>query len=181
MKSREEKLNAIIEKFFDGLGYGEIEVFQDDEFAYYYNTEEISYTLCDNAWSDLGFSAYIQKNYPDCPTISIFTLSLLHELGHHITKASLNKRKTREAKKQKKNIENTLCDDMEKAIHLQMVYCGLYDEKKATDKAVELLKKNYKWCLKFEYFFRKVLQETAAAAVSDEDHLVNIITKLATC
>lgn len=159
-KSKEEKLNKIIETFFKGLGY-DIEVEQSDEFCAYCKDDVISYTLHDTAYNDLAFMNYIRNNYK-IPPISIFTMSLLHELGHIITYPRLNKVKYFKAHLKKQAIEKMTVNNMKKAIAVNTYYCGLYDEAIATKKAVELLLKNYNWCLKFEYHFQEALRNADA-------------------
>ena len=156
---KEEKLNELIEIFYEGLGY-DIEVEQGDEFCAYCKDDIISYTLHDIAYNDLAFKNYLQKNY-DLPPISTFTMSLLHELGHIITYPRLNKVKYFDAQLKKQVINRLTANSMKTAIAINTYYFGLYDEKKATDKAVELLLKNYEWCLKFEYFFKEELRARA--------------------
>lgn len=157
-----EKLNDCVDDFFNELGYGEITSSLEDEFAYYPETEEITYTLFDIAYFDLGFQKYIQTNYPNCPTISIFTLSLLHELGHHITRDSLNPVEWLYSSFEKKAFHSKKANNMEDAIAMQMKYCNLYDERIATRKAIEILEENYKTCLDFELHFHNILVHAAA-------------------
>lgn len=156
------RINELIEKFFKRLGYGELEAFYADEFAFYPLTEEISYTLCDNVWSDLGFSKYVRKNFPKCPECSLFTISLLHEVGHYVTKDTLNRKKFKESRARKKAIEKIKVNSVSKAIKVQLYYCSLYDERIATAAAVKILKKNYKLVLDFEYALRKVVKDAGA-------------------
>ena len=155
-----KNIDKLIETFFEGMGYN-LKVKQSDEFAYYSNGL-ITYTLHDTAYNDIGFAKYIRKHYKNIPECSLFTLSLLHELGHHITMPTLNRKKWRKAKAIKKKIENVTVNSMEKAIAILMIYSNLYDERIATDKAIELLKKNYKWVLRFEYFLHEELKNAGA-------------------
>ena len=157
-----DKLNDCVDDFFNELGYGEITSSLENEFAYYPDTEEITYTLFDTAYIDLGFQKYVQINYPNCPTISVFTLSLLHELGHHITGYSLLPVEWYEASLKKKAFRKTKCNDVQKAIEMQVEYCGLYDERIATNKAIEVLTENYQTCLDFELHFHNILRNAAA-------------------
>ena len=159
---QEEKLNQVITTFFEGLGYYNIKVKQAEDFAYYTNGL-ITYTLFDCAYFDLGFEKYIKTNY-DIPPVSIFTLSLLHELGHYITFHKLNKKKYAKACKIKKRINTITCNSMEKAINVMIKYCSLYDEAIATKKAIQILKKNYSWVLLFEYHFKEALRNAAVDA-----------------
>lgn len=163
MNNLEEKLNETITIFLRGLGFKNIKVFKSDEFAYILRDgkHSISYTLHDTAYNDLGFMKYVHKNYkvPEC---SIFTLSLLHELGHYITFPYLNKKKMAKAQKAKKAINKMKVNSMKKAIAIQMKYSALYDERVATAVAVKLLKRNYKFILEFEYYFNEILKTAGA-------------------
>lgn len=157
-----DKLDECVTDFLNDLGYGELTASLEDEFAYYADTEEITYTLFDIAYFDLGFQKYVQTNYPNCPTISVFTLSILHELGHHITKDSLMPEPWLEAAIEKKSFGKIKCNTMEEAIAMQVKYCGLYDERIATNKAIEVLTDNYQTCLDFELHFKNILVHAAA-------------------
>lgn len=160
---QEERLNAIIKTFFEDMGFHNIEVFMSDEFAYIWDgkTHKVSYTIHDSAYNDLGFMKYVRKNYriPEC---SVFTLSLLHELGHYVTLPYLNQQKMAKCQRIKKAIDKKKVNSMEKAIAIQMRYSALYDEKVATHLAVKLLKRYYKWVLKFEYYFNEELRTAGA-------------------
>lgn len=157
-----DKLNDCVDDFLNELGYGELTSSLEDEFAYYADTEEIVYTLFDIPYFDLGFQKYIQINYPNCPTISLITLSILHELGHHITKDSLMPEPWLEAALIKKSYRNIKCNDLKDAIEMEVKYCGLYDERIATNKAIEILTDNYQTCLDFELHFKNILVHAAA-------------------
>lgn len=158
----EKKLNIIINTFFKKIGCGELDVFMGDEWAYYSNTKEISYVLWDHSYSDIGFMNYVKKNYK-CPTVSIFTLSLMHEVGHYLTIDNLDPIKFYKAHLKKKKIGKTTVNNIEAAIKIQTYYCNLYDEKIATAKAIELIKKNYKSVLRFEYVLAELLKENTGA------------------
>ena len=162
MPGLEEKLNNLINTFLKKIDCGELDVYMGDEWAYYNNTKEISYILWDHSYFDIGFMNYVKKNYK-CPTVSIFTLSLMHEVGHYLTINSLDPVKLYKAHLKKKKIEKITVNNIEKAIKLQTYYCNLYDERIATTKAIELIKKNYKTVLMFEYLLAELLKENAGA------------------
>lgn len=150
-KKSVEKLNNAIEKFFADLGYEEIRCFLDMDFAYYFDTEEISYTLFELPYADIGFKQYLEKNFPKMPECSIFVISLLHELGHHLTFNDISEKKYNKCWEEKQNLKNMPTDTPEQIIARQFKYCGIYDEKIATEKAVEILIKNYEIISRNEY------------------------------
>lgn len=158
----EEKLNNLINTFLKKIGCGELDVFMGQEWTYYNSTKEISYILWDHSYFDIGFMNYVKKNYK-CPTVSIFTLSLMHEVGHYLTINSLDRTKIYKSYLKKKKLEKVTANNIETAIKLQTYYCNLYDEKIATAKAIELIKKNYKTVLMFEYLLAELLNENAGA------------------
>lgn len=152
-----EELNKTIEQFFIGLGYPEIECELDIEFAYYYEIETITYSLFENPYSDAGFKLYIEEHFNDVPKCSLFLLSLLHELGHHLTIPLFTKKQIRKYKKLKKRVENKKVNTPKEIVDLQIKYCCLPQESKATKKAIELLKKNYKFVKNFEQIWNNAV------------------------
>ena len=145
-----EKLNDVFNQFFVELGYPEIDCIFSNEFVYYPESEEISYTLLEMPLNDIGFKTYVRETYPHAPECSVMVLSLLHELGHHLTMDSISKNKMRKCKKAKKEIAERYITTDKELIQAQIDYCGLYDEKKATEKAIEILINNYDYILSFE-------------------------------
>lgn len=145
-----DELNEVFEQFFVELGYPEIECDIDAEFAYYYGTDEITYTLFSIPEADEGFRQYLNINYPTMPNCSMFVFSLLHELGHHITMAQYSKKDFKKWKVEKAKIETKKADTPKEMIENQIAYCGLFDEKIATAEAVKILIANYEYIQEFE-------------------------------
>lgn len=153
-----EKLNRVFEKFFEGLGYGEIECELSTEFAYW-TDDLITYTLIEMPLYDIGFKTYLKETYPKMPECSMMVFSLLHELGHHLTLDNIPKRKQEKCKRIKEKLLNRKCRSAKAVIQKQKDYCNIYDEKIATQKAVQILEKNYDYILKFEKIWFKAVME----------------------
>lgn len=154
-----EKLNAVFSEFFADLGYPEITARLDTEFSYWYAEDIITYTLFEMPLTDIGFMTYIKDTYKDIPQCSIMVLSLLHELGHHITIESLSKKKMLKSKKDKKRLAKKSAYSDRDIISRQITYCKIYDEMLATKKAIEILRDNYDYILSFESVWYEAVKE----------------------
>lgn len=145
-----EKLDNIITSFFEQLGYDEITCFMATDFAYYGNTNEISYTLFEMPLYDIGFKKYLKNHFPNMKECSVFLVSLLHELGHHLTWDGISKKQKLKGKKMKKRLERRRDYTSEDIIQKQIDYCNIYEERIATAKAVEILEEKYNIIVNFE-------------------------------
>lgn len=152
-----DELNEVFEQFFVELGYPEIECDIDTDFAYYYGTDEITYSLFSMEEADEGFMRYVNLNYPQMPSCSLFVLSLLHELGHHITMPKYNKADHRKWEIEKAKIENIKANTPKERIEKQIAYCGLFEEKIATAEAIKILIANYDYIHNFEKVWYKAV------------------------
>ena len=154
-----EKLNSIVEKFFIGLGYPEITCNLNVDFSYCPNLEEITYSLFEVPIEQEAFKTFLKKHYPKKPYCSIFTISLLHELGHHITYYNYNKRELfiQKIKKAQLNIKYKILAflNVNNLFKWQIDYMNLKEEKTATDTAVKILEKHYN----FIHNYEKTLQQ----------------------
>ena len=153
-----DRLTKKVEKFFAELGFSEIECFMSNEFAYYSDSEEVSYSIFEDSLSDEGYIKYLHSTYDEIPPCSMFTFSLLHELGHHITLPTIKKSKRLKVRKAKKALNRKIrrtAKTAEDIVNFQIVYCKLLDERIATRKAVEILKSNYKIVKKYDKIFNK--------------------------
>lgn len=145
----EERLNKFFERFFEDLGYPEVECFLDSDFAYYNTTNEIGYTLYTYPYSDEGFQKYLEMTFDYVPECLIITLSLLHELGHYINKCH-TKKQFLHYKKWANKLHKQKARTREELINKQIKYCGLKDEAIATKTAVRLLINNYTFIQEWE-------------------------------
>lgn len=152
-----EILDNLINTFFEDLGFDEVECFMSYDFAYYNTTKEVSYTLFEMPLSDYGFRLYLEKTYPEIELCSMFTFSLLHELGHYLTWENMSKKKRLKSKKDKKRVEKTREYSEQDKIDKQIAYCGVYEERIATNKAVYLLNNNRELIKSFEKEFFKTV------------------------
>lgn len=136
----EELLNEFLEDFIFQLGYDEITCFLNTDFCYYNSTKEIGYSLFESDTSGIGFIRFIRNNYTHIPPCSLFTFSLLHELGHYLTldKFSQKEKYRYLIDSEKFAIEDN--DTDEQKIEKQIKYSSLPIEKAATDMAMDILK-----------------------------------------
>lgn len=154
-----EELNEVIEQFFVELGYDEIECSLDLDFAYYVGTDEITYSLFQMEEADEGFRQYLNKVYPNIPECSLFVISLLHELGHHITIPQYSKEKFEAWSIVKKLLEKQEANTPKERIEKQIKYCSLFDEAIATKTAVDILIAEYNFIHSYEEkIFKAILK-----------------------
>lgn len=154
-----EELNEVIEQFFVELGYDEIECSLDLDFAYYVGTDEITYSLFQMEEADEGFRQYLNKVYPNIPECSLFVISLLHELGHHITIPQYSKENFEAWSIVKKLLEKQKADTPKEKIEKQIKYCSLFDEAIATKTAVDILIAEYDFIHSYEEkIFKAILK-----------------------
>ena len=152
-----DELNEVFEQYFVELGYPEIECDIDTDFAQYYGTDEITYSLFEMPEADEGFRRYVNLTYPQMPYCSIFVLSLLHELGHHITLPKYNKAQHKKWEIETAEVENRKAVTPEEKIKKQIDYCGLFSEKIATAEAVKILIANYDYIHNFETVWQEAV------------------------
>ena len=93
-----DKLNDCVENFIFQLGYDEITCFLYTDFGYYDDSKEIAYSIFEAEDSSEGFVKFIQDNYYRLPKCSLFTMSLLHELGHYLTLEKFSEKEKEEYK-----------------------------------------------------------------------------------
>lgn len=154
-----EELNEVFNDFFAMLGYEEIECELNIDFSYYYGADIITYTLFENPLSDIGFMTYIHNTFKNVPPCSTMVLSLLHELGHHVTMPSIKRKKWLKCKKDKRRLERVKTNTNKARIEKQIKYSSLFDEYIATKKAIEILNNNYDLILSFESVWYNAVME----------------------
>lgn len=154
-----EMLDCLIDKFFENLGFDEVECFMDLDFAYYDTTKEVSYTLFELPLCDYGFKKYLMNTYPNIELCSMFTFSLLHELGHYVTWSGISRKNRLKSKKDKKRVERIKTYTDSDIINKQIAYCGVYEERIATREAVRILENNREVIKDFEKEFFDTLHK----------------------
>lgn len=153
-----ELLNERIEYFLADLGYNNICCDLDIEFSYIYERKtspKITYSFFSEPITDRGFKKYLEDTFgSSIPYCSIFTISLLHELGHHITIPRLSKKRLEKAIKEKERLENNYKGTTDRELsELQYNYCKLYIERIATKKAIQIIRNNREKIEDFEKDF----------------------------
>ena len=149
-----DNITEIIEELYSQLGFS-ISCFNSTDFAYYPTTEEISYTLFELPFSNDGYKQFLQKYYNFNIPCSMFTFSLLHELGHYVTLHTVSKKQKRRIKKAKKYMSKKICKTYNDSVMLQIVYCKLYDERIATEQAMSFINNNYSLIMKYDELIMK--------------------------
>ena len=76
-----ELFNKVVDKF---VSKWDCSARVGTEFAYFYLTNEISWSLLVTEDADKYFQSFLNENFPDI-TADTFIWSLLHEVGHHET------------------------------------------------------------------------------------------------
>ena len=78
---RVEELNRVVNDFTERFG---LRAELGEDFAYYPESEVVTYSLLINERADRTFSTFLRENFPDIEA-DLFLWSLLHEVGHHMT------------------------------------------------------------------------------------------------
>lgn len=153
-----DNITEIIEDFYSELGFS-ISCFCDTEFAYFPTTEEISYSLFELPPADEGYKQFVKQYYNFDIPCSMFTFSLLHELGHYLTLKDISKKTLRNIRKAKKYMNKRVCKTFNDCVTLQIIYCSLQDEKKATEQAISLINNNYQLIMDYDYLIYKEIHK----------------------
>lgn len=124
------------------------------DFAYYYTTDVITYSLVTTETTDRLFTQFAQDNglEYDC---GIFLLSLLHEVGHYYTIDEVDEKTERKCERIKSKLSENKEEDCLK-------YFALDDEIIATEWAIDYINNNRE---KLEILSKK-LQEAIDKIVS---------------
>lgn len=150
-----EELNDCITNFIYALGYDEIDCFLSTDFEYYHSTREIGYTLFENESTSKALIEFLRKNYSYIPKCSLFTFSLLHELGHYLTIDTFTKEEINNYYKEIKTYVIEEYDSKEEIKRKQMRYAATPIEKAASDVAIDILKCYYDIIVDFEMEIKK--------------------------
>lgn len=130
-----EEITSILNNF---LAEEEIECTceLDTDFAYYCNSDVITYSLITTERTDKLFTEFAKQHglKVDC---GIFLLSLFHEVGHYFTLEDLDEK----TEKRCERIKETLSPNKDKDC---LKYFGLADEIIATEWAIEYINNNEK-------------------------------------
>lgn len=154
-----DKLNDCVENFIFQLGYDGVTCFLYTDFGYYDDSKEIAYSIFETEDSSEGFVKFIQDNYYRLPKCSLFTISLLHELGHYLTLEKFSEKEREEYKVTIEKYSILPKDTREIIIEKQMKYSALPIEKAATDVAVDILRTYKNIVSEFEIEFIETLHE----------------------
>jgi len=139
------KLQKLVEKF---INY-DCEVEYDKNGFFYFPNGVIAITLNDKMEDNATWKKFLKETYNfNLTQENLFSLSILHELGHHYTLDDLP-----EEEQERDIISETIENDLETSgknevsytsEELQMIYFNSLREKVATDWAVETYRENEK-------------------------------------
>jgi hypothetical protein len=124
---------------------------EEDKFTINYNINDIEESVI------LGYVDFFKKNYNKVPYCTMFTFSLLHELGHCLTLPEANENYCFRSFKAKQRISEKVDNQKITLRQAQYYYCGLYVERIANDKAVEILNNNYEIIKSFDEKLKRYL------------------------
>lgn len=136
-----KKLNKAITAQFKPFGI--TKVIGADDYAYYFDDAIVTFRL-NITDSDEAFSKFVKERF-NFEDDNIFMLSLLHEVGHHVTDDDINENIYNFCKQEKDRIESEIYNvDEDRWLELQYQYFNLPDEIMATQWAVDYIKKHPK-------------------------------------
>ena len=131
-----ELFNKVVDKF---VSKWDCSARVGTEFAYFYLTNEISWSLLVTEDADKYFQSFLNENFPDI-TADTFIWSLLHEVGHHETIDDWTPEEQEEFDAKKDFIEELYKAKQDKKI--SYLYFSLPDEYAATCWAAEYIREN---------------------------------------
>lgn len=139
-----KKLNKAITKLVKPFGISEAKL--SKEFAYYFNDEHIDFCVTCNTYTDNLFDEFVEKEfgfknpYP-------FIISILHEIGHHMTGDQFDDIYDKIFKK-KDSIDAKMAKAKNKkqVKKLEFEYFALPDEWAATEWAVDYFTQHREEC-----------------------------------
>ena len=159
MRKNTLKLQKLVEKFI----CGECDVIYDPCGFFYYPDEVIAVTLNDSMADNLTWKKFLKQTYDfDLTHENLFSISVLHELGHHFTLDSLSDEEQEQdavsdaiigaLKASGKNEVTFSSEDLE------MIYFNSNREKVATDFAVQIYNSNLKTMRKWNQRFNCLIR-----------------------
>lgn len=123
--------------------FGIAEAICSDEYAYYFDSETITYKLEENMAEDLWYIEFVKDRF-DYKVEYPFIMSILHEVGHHKANEEICDAIADFCETEKERIEaemeNATTEDELKRLELQ--YFNLPDEIMATQWAVNYMKRH---------------------------------------
>ena len=143
VKELEKVINNFLEEF-DLTGE------MSSDFAYYYQSDKITYSLVLPQYADLYYKEFITSVWGDefLSNIDIFLVSLLHEVGHSETYDDLEDMDIAYADDMKDMISTKLSFGVAEARRKELYfdYFALPDEYAATAWAIAFIKENKSKC-----------------------------------
>ena len=141
-----KKTNRAISRLVQPFGISK--ALMGSEYAYHFSDEHIDYAITCDDWTDIAYDAFLKEEfgfenpYP-------FVISILHEIGHHMTSEDIyDEYDYDEIQEKKTKIENSLKlpNKMTEKVKLEFDYFRLPDEYAATAWAVDYFKTHRAKC-----------------------------------
>ena len=150
IKKYREEINNHVENFVKTFDE-EYSTVMGDEFYVYLDENLICWTLiCDDEGA-IAFEENFRKHFPIAKNFDVFTLSILHEIGHLETEDEM--------------IDDTQYRNSEKITNEE--YFKLHNERIATEWAGDWLEENYSIAKNFENKLHKLLNEFYKAVITE--------------
>lgn len=150
----QDKLIALVDDFLQPFGCSSD---FDSDFSYDPESEIVYFSILVTARSDRLFKKYILDHF-NFQVPNIFTISLLHEVGHYFTLSNFSEMELETAHLAKKTIQEMLKMDSSND-EIYTLYFDLNIEKIATAWAIDYYKNHTKRCERFYSKFLKELQD----------------------
>ena len=151
MRLNTKKLDRLVQNFVRKVSTDKsLKAFLDTDFNYYYYSKKVGYSILVSERMDSLFLeyAFLHGLKVDC---GIFALSLLHEVGHHMTIEGIDQSTYDFCQE----VKETLTDSDEDA----NVYFDLEDERLATKWAIDYINTHVKEVEDFTVKFSEALAE----------------------
>lgn len=148
MKLNTKQMDRVINKFFKTVGANDLAARMGTDFCYYYYENVVDYSIIVSERMDRMFMDFA-KSIGLKVECGVFILSLLHEVGHHMTIDEIDD----DVYKYCEDVKANLTDSDEDV----MTYFNLPDEKIATEWAIDYINNNFEIVKVFSSHFQKVL------------------------
>lgn len=140
-----KKLNKAITELVKPFGISKAKL--GAEFAYYFNDEHIEFQMTCDDWTDKVFDEFLLEYFGFVNPYP-FVISILHEIGHHITFENLTENEMYLSDWVKERIPERLqkAKDIDDKKQIEFEYFTLPDEIAATTWAIDYFRQNRKEC-----------------------------------
>lgn len=140
-----KKLNKAITELVKPFGISKAKL--GTEFAYYFNDEHIEFQMTCDDWTDKVFDEFLLEYFGFVNPYP-FVISILHEIGHHVTLEDLTENEIYLSDWVKERIPERLqkAKDIDDKKQIEFEYFTLPDEIAATTWAIDYFRQNREEC-----------------------------------